>query len=98
MWTSALFVAKNIDVFLNLWCVCMDRGERIWANVDIVLDKGGQFFTILCKLPLWTPTAPEQKTAKLSIGYRPIYQQFYHDHYDLVVTWWQSWVCESYLV
>jgi len=39
MQTSTLFGAKKLQMFQNLWCVRMDKGD--------------QFFAILCERPLW---------------------------------------------
>jgi len=39
MHMSTLFGTKNVKIFLNKWCVCM--------------DKGRQFFVTLCEHLLW---------------------------------------------
>jgi len=50
MRTSALFGAKKLWIFCNLWHVRTDKGG--WANAD----KRGEvnFFAILCGRLLWT--------------------------------------------
>jgi len=66
------FCCKNQHrIFQNLQCVHTDRreGRGIEPVLTFFWTREGQFFMILCRLPLWTP--PEQKkTVKLSIGYR----------------------------
>jgi len=59
MRTSALFVAKNKHrIFQNFLCVHMDRwGRGIEPVLTFLWTRGGQFFMILCRRPLWT--APE---------------------------------------
>jgi len=49
--------------------------------VLIFFGQGDQFFTIWCRRPLWT--ALEQKTAKLSIGYRPTIT---YSGYTMIIT------------
>jgi len=44
-------------------------GEKDWASAYIFWTRAGQFLMILRRRPLWMN--PEQKTAKLSMGYRP---------------------------
>jgi len=53
MQTSALFGAKNIVFFLNLWCVRTDMWGRRLRQCGYVLDKGrgGQFLAIFCGYP-----------------------------------------------
>jgi len=50
----------------------MDRGEGrgIKPVLTFFWTRGGQFFMILCRRPLWMPSE-QKKTAKLSMGYRP---------------------------
>jgi len=43
MRTSALFGAKKLRIFRNLWCVRTDKG-----------GERGQVFAILCGRLLWT--------------------------------------------
>jgi len=40
MRTSALFGAKNIGFFWNLWCVCKDKWG--WASADIFWTREGE--------------------------------------------------------
>jgi len=53
MRTSALFDAKYLRIFRNLWCVRTDKGVE---PVRTFAEKGGggQFFAILCWRLLWT--------------------------------------------
>jgi len=39
MRTSALFGAKKRWIFRNLWCVCTDKGGRVWARADILRTR-----------------------------------------------------------
>jgi len=55
--TSALFGAKKLLIFQNLWCVRTDKRERDGrASTDILQTRGGgQFFVILCGCPMDSP-------------------------------------------
>jgi len=64
MRTSALFVAKTNIKFFKIYSVSTWTGGRgIGASADIFWTRGGQFFMILCRHPLWT--APEQNNSKV---------------------------------
>jgi len=72
MRTSALFFAKTNIEFFKIYSMStsdIDRveGRGIETVLTFVWTRGGQFFMILCRHRLWMN--PEQKTAKLSMGY-----------------------------
>jgi len=48
--TSALFGAKKLRIFRNLWCVRTDKeGRGGWASADILWTKGeGVNFSRFC--------------------------------------------------
>jgi len=67
-WMSALLGAKQLH-FLNLWCVCTDRGEGLNQCGHFEDKEEGQFFMILCGSLLWTAPnnfVPNLTTVQLS--------------------------------
>jgi len=67
------FLLQKPTLNFSKFIVCshltwMGGGKRDWASAHIFWTRGGQFFIILCRRPLWM--VPEQKTAKFSMGYR----------------------------
>jgi len=73
MWTSALFVAKTNIEFFKIYSVStsdIDKGGWERRGIEPVLTffwtRGGQFFMILCRRPLWMD--PEQKNSKVKLG------------------------------
>jgi len=58
MQMSALFGAKKLRIFLNLWCVCMDKGG--YASEDILQTRGVNFLQFCVDVFYGQPLTIEQ--------------------------------------